>query len=89
MTRPRTDHLKPWQPGDPVGCGEVYLPDQKTRDAYADAIRQQWLEFAAQMICGMTSINDRRRAIAKYKPEEQELLKARVLEIWEKRQNAA
>lgn len=89
MSRPRTDHLKPWQPGDPVGCGKVYLPDRKTREAYGAACKAWLVECAAQTVIAQPDLETRRRIINRFPQGMRDALKARVIELWKEKQNAA
>lgn len=83
MNRPRTDYLKPWQPGDPVGRGQVYLPSSKVRVEYHRQCTREIILADARMICAAPDLQTRRAMIARYPEEYREQLKARVKEIWE------
>lgn len=75
--------MTPWKPGDPVACGAVYLPDKKTKAAYAEAVRMLWLEPAARHCMSLTTIQARRAFINSYKSPDRERLMDRVRELWE------
>ena len=74
--------IKPWKPGDPVGGGLIYLPDQKTRDAYGKACRDQWIESAAQHAVQLSTLQARRDFINNYPMPARDQLKERVAELW-------
>ena len=71
-----------WKPGDPIGMGEVCLPDSKSKVAYADACRAAMLDSAARYAMKLRTIYQRRAYISKYPPERQDALKARIMELW-------
>lgn len=75
---------KAWQPGDPVGCGPVYLPTRDVADAYARACLDAILTADARAICAIPEIATRRARIAMYPEKHREALKARVRELWNK-----
>lgn len=75
--------MKPWREGDPVGAGVVYLPDTKTKQAYARACKRLWIESAAQHAISLRTLQARRDFINSYPPEAREELKDRVRELWE------
>lgn len=75
--------MKPWQPGDPVACGVVYLPDRKTRQAYGEACRKLWIEPAAQHAISLPTLQARRDFIYSYPSQAREELMERVKQIWE------
>lgn len=70
-----------WRAGDPVGCGEVHLPDTKTRRAYGQACRDAVIDGAARQAIRLPTLQERRDFINSHPAKEQ--LKARVLELWE------
>ena len=72
--------MKPWRPGDPVGRGVVYLPDQKTRDAYWRAVNEALIDSAARHVISLPSIEARREYIERHRHGE--ALKARVSDLW-------
>ena len=78
--------MKPWQPGDPIGRGEVYLPDSKTRAAYWRAVNQALMDSAARHVISLPSIEARREYIERHRHSE--ALKARVSELWRHRNKA-
>jgi hypothetical protein len=75
--------MKRWQIGDPVGMGEVYLPDKKTREAYQKACRDAWIDNAAQHAIRLSSLQSRRDFINSHPAKDE--LKARVTELWERK----
>ena len=75
--------MRPWQQGDPVGMGLVYLPDKKTREAYGKACRDAWIESAARHAIQLRTLQERRDFINSHR--DSEALKVRVAELWEKR----
>ena len=76
--------MKPWREGDPVGAGIVYLPDTKTKGAYAKACRSLFLDSAAQHVISLSKLEARRDFIRDYPAQAQEELKDRVRELWER-----
>jgi len=74
-----------WRPEDPIGMGQVYLPDRKSRDAYGKACRDKILESAAQHCITLSTIYDRRAFIDKYPETMRDDLKAKIKKIWEMR----
>lgn len=76
--------MKPWQPGDPVGMGEVYLPDKKTRAAYGKACRAAVIDSAAKHAINLPSLQRRRDFINRYPADAREALKDRITELWRK-----
>ena len=75
--------MRPWREGDPVGAGEVYLPDTKTKQAYAKACKGQMIESAARHVLSLPSLEQRRAFIAKHPTQEE--LKHRVRKLWEEK----
>lgn len=73
--------MRPWREGDPVGAGEVYLPDSKAKQAYTNACKRQLIESAARHVLSLPSLEQRRAFIAKHPAKED--LKHRVRELWE------
>ena len=78
--------MKPWQPGDPVGMGVVYLPDKKTRAAYGKACRDLWIDSAAKHAISLSTLQQRRNFINRYPLDARDALKDRVKELWERKQ---
>lgn len=74
--------MTPWKPGDPVGCGEAYLPTAKIRLAYA-------LACSAAIIAHMPGRDERRKQIERAPEAHRDELKRLVMEEWTKRQTAA
>ena len=77
--------MKPWQPGDPVGMGEVYLPDKKARAAYGKACRDAVIDSAAKHAISLPTLHERRKFIDSYPLDAREALKDRIKELWEAR----
>ena len=77
--------MKPWQPGDPVGMGEVYLPDKKTRAAYGKACRAAVIDSAAKHAINLPTLDQRREFINLYPAAARDALKDRIKELWEAR----
>ena len=75
--------MRSWREGDPVGAGEVYLPDTKTKQAYTKACKDQWVEIAARHVLSLPSLEQRRAFIAKHPTQEE--LKHRVRKLWEEK----
>lgn len=76
--------MKPWQPGDPVGMGEVYLPDKKTRAAYGKACRAAVIDSASKHAINLPTLQRRRDFINSYPANAREALKDRITELWRK-----
>jgi hypothetical protein len=74
---------QPWKVGDPIGSGEIYLPDRKTQKAYGDACRAALIESAAQHVLSLRTLQDRRAFIEKH--PNAEAIKVRVKELWERK----
>lgn len=74
--------LRPWQPGDPIGCGLVYLPDDDTRAAYGAEVRRQLINNWASYVLAGRNLDVMRARIKKCPAGMQDEVKARVLEIW-------
>jgi len=74
--------MKHWRAGDPVGMGEVYLPDRKTRDAYGKACRDAWIDSAAKHTISLPTLQSRRDFINKYPASARDALKDRIKELW-------
>ena len=77
--------MKPWQPGDPIGMGEVYLPDSKARAAYGKACRDAFITSAAKHAISLPTLDRRREFINRYPAAAREALKDRIKELWEAR----
>lgn len=75
--------MNPWREGDPVGAGVVYLPDTKTKQAYARACKRLWIESAARHAISLRTLQARRDFINSYPAEAREELKSKVKELWE------
>ncbi len=76
---------RPWRPGDPVGCGEVFLPTRKLVEAYTQACVDAQIETAARAICAMPDRETRAAAVAMYYAPRRERLKEKIRELWAKR----
>lgn len=77
--------MKPWQPGDPVGMGLVYLSDKKTSEAYGKACRDMWIDSAAKHAISLPTLHKRRKFIDSYPAAARDALKDRIKELWEDR----
>lgn len=77
--------MKPWAPGDPVGCGAVFLPTAKIRAAYHAEAHRQMITATARSIINMPEVATRRARVAMYPEKWRDELKARVKELWEAR----
>lgn len=75
--------MKPWCAGDPVGMGEVFLPDKKTRDAYASACRDDRTDSAAKYTINLPTLQARRDFINNYPIEARDALRDRIKQLWE------
>lgn len=75
--------MRPWREGDPVGAGEVYLPDTKTKQAYANACKRIWLDSAAHRAISLPTLQLRREFINNYPAKEREALKDKIRKLWE------
>lgn len=67
----------------PVGSGEVYLPDRASRAAYGAACRAAIIDSAARHTISLPTLQQRRDFINSHR--DSEALKLRVAEIWETR----
>ena len=79
--------MKPWQPGDPVATGAVYLPTDESRAAYGEAVKRLQIESWALGVIAKPSINDRRAALEKCPRKLRHAVEARVIELWKQKQN--
>ena len=79
--------MTPWREGDPVGIGEVYLPDDKHKKAYSLACKRLIIESAAFHVLKLKTIDKRREFINSYPQAGQDDLKSRVSELWGKANN--
>lgn len=77
--------MKPWQPGDPVGCGQVYLPTAKLREAYGAQCLKQIMDAAALAVINAPELATRQAMIARHPLNTRDLLKQHVKELWERR----
>ena len=73
--------MTPWAGG--IGGGEIFLPDEETREAYGQACRAAIIDSAARHVINLGSLDERRDFIEKYPAKMQDSLKARIKEIWE------
>jgi hypothetical protein len=74
--------MQPWRLGDPVGMGEVYLPDKKAREAYGKACVEAVIESAAKHVASLPSITSRRAYIDSFPADRREALKQKITEVW-------
>ena len=79
--------MTPWREGDPVGIGEVYLPDDKHKKTYSLACKRLIIESAAFHVLKLKTIDKRREFINSYPQAGQDNLKSRVKELWGKANN--
>jgi len=77
--------LTPWSKGDPVGQGQAFLPDSRSKREYANACREQIITSAARTVVALSDINARRRFINAFPEALQDDLKAHVRALWETR----
>ena len=75
--------LTPWQPGDPVGTGQVYLPSEKLAAAYGAECQRLLVESWAQQVMKGQTIHARRALIQQCPASMREKVKLRVTELWE------
>lgn len=73
---------RPWRPGDPVGCGEAFLPTRALQLAYADACRAAILDATARAIAEIPDLTTRRARIAMHPEKTRDRLRARITELW-------
>ena len=71
--------------GDPVGMGEVYLPSRDSKEAYAAACEEEITNSAARYAMELTTVAARRDFIATWPESRRNALKAKIKELWEKR----
>ena len=77
--------VEPYQEGDPVGCGEVYLPDEHSRKCYGDALRREFVETLAVRVLNAGSLYNRRTELNRVPDGMRESVEARVRELWKSR----
>ena len=77
--------MRHWRAGDPIGMGEVYLPDGKTRAAYGNACRAAVIDSAAKHAINLPTLDKRREFINLYPAAARDSLKARIKKLWEAR----
>lgn len=75
--------MKRWEHGDPVGAGAVYLPDQRTREAYGAACRDKQIEAWADLVCSGATIEIRRSTLQQCPRSILTDVKTRVREKWQ------
>jgi len=78
--------MNSWRTGDPVGMGEIYLPDAKSSAAYAKACRVALIDSAARYAINLPTLQQRRDYINKQPAASVDALKARIRELWEKQE---
>jgi hypothetical protein len=71
--------------GDPVGMGEVYLPSRDSKEAYAAACEEEITNSAARYAIELRTVEARRDFIASWPENQRNALKAKIKELWEKR----
>ena len=77
--------MREWRAGDPIGAGRVYLPDTASREAYGRACRDQVIESAARTAIALPDIEARRAYINRYPAGARDALKAKVSQLWRKK----
>lgn len=77
--------MKPYQPGDPVGQGEVYLPDEDSRKRYGDAVRREFVDSMAVRVLNAGSLYNRRAELNRVPDGMRPAVESRVRELWTKR----
>ena len=77
--------MKVWQVGDPVGIGEVYLPNRDSKKAYNAACNEEMLDSAARYAMELKTVEARRDFIATWPESRRNALKEKIKELWEKR----
>ena len=73
---------KVWRVGDPIGGGEIYIPDIKTKNAYGKACRDALIDSAARHVLSLSNLTLRRSFISKQPLNRQDDLKMRITELW-------
>ena len=74
--------MKPWQPGDPIGTGKVYLPDEASKAAYFEACKREIVASAAKRVMQGSSVTKRRELLAQTPAPIREDVKAQVQRLW-------
>ena len=69
----------------PVGSGEVYLPDRSSRAAYGAACRAEIINSAARHVISLPNLAARQAFINAYPDRLKEALKIRIKQLWETR----
>lgn len=69
----------------PVGSGEVYLPDRASRVAYGAACRAAIIDSAARHVISLSDLAARQAFIKTYPDRLKEDLKVRIKQLWETR----
>jgi hypothetical protein len=72
----------PWQPGDPVASGVVYLPTSELRRQYHQAAHDAVIDGIARGIVNMPELQTRRAAIARVPEKWRDKVQARVKVLW-------
>lgn len=76
---------RPWKPGDPIGCGEVFLPTRKAVEEYTAACIAAQITADARAVCAIPDRATRAARVAMYPEYRRDALKARILELWNAR----
>ena len=71
--------------GDPVGIGEVYLPNRDSKKAYNAACNEEMLDSAARYAMELKTVEARRDFIATWPESRRNALKAKIKTLWETR----
>ncbi|WP_417842004.1 hypothetical protein [Terasakiella sp.] len=78
--------MKPWEPGDPVGCGEVFFADGSARQAYGDACRAQLVVSYAHHVMNGRSRPIRQARVSRCPKQVRQAVKDMVEKMWAERQ---
>lgn len=74
--------MKRWEHGDPVGAGAVYLPDQRTREAYGQACKDKIIESWANRVVAGEDLQTRRQLLAQCPKNLVDDVKKLIDQIW-------
>lgn len=77
--------MKQWQPGDPIASGELHFPDAESRQAYGNAVRAAFIESYAMTALNIKTRRGRQIMLDLVPLPLREQVKARLLELWQKR----
>jgi F420-dependent methylenetetrahydromethanopterin dehydrogenase len=65
--------------------GEVYLPSRDSKEAYNAACNEEMLDSAARYAMELRTVEARRDFIATWPESRRNELKAKIKDLWEKR----